>query len=77
VLRETRWQFWRNLLSMYRHNPGGVSSYLSVCAQIEHFIEYRVIVKEQIEEQLQAFLAEEAKLKEVAEDAKTPVSVRV
>ena len=77
VLRETRWQFWRNLLSMYRHNPGGVSSYLSVCAQIEHFIEYRVIVKEQIEEQLQVFLAEEAKLKEVAEDAKTPVSARV
>lgn len=77
VVRKTRWQFWPNLFSMYRHNPGGISSYLSVCAQIEHFIEYRVIVKEQIEEQLQAFLAEEAKLKEVSEDVKTPVSVRV
>lgn len=77
VLRETRWQFWRNLWSMYRHNPGGVSSYLSVCAQIEHFIEYRVIVKEQIEAQLAVFLAEEAKLQALSEEAKTPMSVRV
>jgi radical SAM superfamily enzyme YgiQ (UPF0313 family) len=60
VLRQTRWQFWRNLFSMYRHNPGGVSSYLSVCAQIEHFLEYRQIVKDQIEAQVAEFLAAEA-----------------
>ena len=52
VLRRTRWQFWRNLFNMYRHNPGGLSSYLSVCAQLEHFLEYRQIVKEQMEAQL-------------------------
>lgn len=52
VLRKTRWQFWRNLFNMYRYNRGGLSSYLSVCAQIEHFLEYRQIVKEQMEAQL-------------------------
>jgi hypothetical protein len=45
---------------MYRHNPGGVASYLNVCAQIEHFLEYRSIIKEEIELQLDSFLAEEA-----------------
>jgi hypothetical protein len=60
VLRNTRWQFWRNLWNMYRYNPGGLSSYLSVCAQIEHFVEYRQIVKNEINEQVAQFLAEEA-----------------
>ncbi|MFM7427728.1 MAG: DUF4070 domain-containing protein, partial [Elainella sp.] len=55
----------RNLFSMYRHNPGGVSSYLSVCAQIEHFLEYRQIVKDQIEAQVAEFLAAEAQSKAV------------
>jgi radical SAM superfamily enzyme YgiQ (UPF0313 family) len=73
ILRKTRWQFWRNLFNMYRHNPGGLSSYLSVCAQIEHFLEYRHIVKEQIEAQLAEFLAEEAKLQKASQDTKTPV----
>ncbi len=63
VVRETRWQFWRNLWNMWRHNPGGISSYLSVCAQIEHFVEYREIVKREIEQQVSQFLAEEARLK--------------
>ncbi|MFH7029292.1 MAG: B12-binding domain-containing radical SAM protein [Heteroscytonema crispum UTEX LB 1556] len=67
VLRSTRWQFWRNLWSMYQHNPGGVSSYLAVCAQIEHFLEYRQIVRDQIEAQVAEFLQAEAKLKESAE----------
>lgn len=62
ALRETRWQFWRNLWNMYQHNPGGVSSYLSVCAQIEHFLEYRQIVRDQIEAQVAEFLEAEAKL---------------
>lgn len=65
LLRKTRWQFWRNLWNIYRHNPGGLSSYLSVCAQIEHFLEYRTIVKSQIEGQLDQFLAEELRLKNI------------
>lgn len=64
ILRSTRWQFWRNLLSMYYHNPGGVSSYLSVCAQIEHFLEYRQIVRDEIEAQLAEFLASSTQIKE-------------
>ncbi|WP_088241064.1 B12-binding domain-containing radical SAM protein [Calothrix rhizosoleniae] len=52
VVRKTRFSFWPYLWSMYRHNPRGISSYLAVCAQIEHFLEYRQIVKEQIESQL-------------------------
>jgi radical SAM superfamily enzyme YgiQ (UPF0313 family) len=63
VVRSTRWQFWRNLWSMYQLNPGGVSSYLVTCAQIEHFLEYRGIVRHEIESQLADFLAGEAKIK--------------
>jgi radical SAM superfamily enzyme YgiQ (UPF0313 family) len=62
VRRQTRWQFWRNLWNMYQHNPGGVSSYLSVCAQIEHFLEYRQIVRDEIEAQVAEFLEAEAKV---------------
>jgi radical SAM superfamily enzyme YgiQ (UPF0313 family) len=63
AVRSTRWQFWRNLWSMFQVNPGGVSSYLAVCAQIEHFLEYRGIVRHEIETQVAEFLAGEAKLK--------------
>ncbi|MBF2074453.1 MAG: DUF4070 domain-containing protein [Synechococcales cyanobacterium C42_A2020_086] len=61
VLRDTRWPFWRNLWNMVRYNPGGVSSYLSVCAQIEHFLEYRAIVRREIEGQVARYLDEEAR----------------
>jgi hypothetical protein len=37
--------------------PNVVTSYLSVCAQGEHFLEYRSIVREQIEAQLADYLA--------------------
>ena len=63
AVRSTRWQFWRNLWSMLQVNPGGVSSYLAVCAQIEHFMEYRGIVRHEIETQVAEFLEGEAKLK--------------
>jgi radical SAM superfamily enzyme YgiQ (UPF0313 family) len=66
VVRSTRWQFWRNLWSMLQVNPGGVSSYLGVCAQIEHFLEYRGIVRKEIQAQVEEFLIGEAKLKAAA-----------
>jgi len=44
---------------MYRHNSGRVISYLTVCAQIEHFLEYRKLVRKQIDRQLAAHIAEE------------------
>jgi radical SAM superfamily enzyme YgiQ (UPF0313 family) len=73
VLRNTRWQFWRNLWSMYKHNPGGISSYLSVCAQIEHFLEYRQIVRDEIEAQVAEFLEAEAQVKLEEEKAQVLV----
>jgi radical SAM superfamily enzyme YgiQ (UPF0313 family) len=69
VFRKTRWQFWRNLWNMYRYNSGGLSSYLAVCAQIEHFVEYRQIVKREINEQVAQFLAESASKIEVETEA--------
>ncbi|WP_295388627.1 B12-binding domain-containing radical SAM protein [uncultured Thiodictyon sp.] len=62
VVRKTRWQFWHYLWKMVRHNPGGISSYLSVCAQIEHFLEYRQLVRDQIEAQVAACLKAEASI---------------
>ena len=60
VVRSTRWKFWGYLWKMYRHNPGGVGSYLTLCGYIEHFMPYRELVKKQITEQLDDFLAAEA-----------------
>ncbi|MEO0947754.1 MAG: B12-binding domain-containing radical SAM protein [Cyanobacteria bacterium J06641_5] len=64
VLRKTRKKFWIYLWEMFQHNRGGISSYLGVCAQIEHFLEYRDLVKNNIEEQLTVFLNEELKYQE-------------
>ena len=58
-VRKTRVTFWRYLWQMYRHNSGRVISYLTVCAQIEHFLEYRKLVRKQIDRQLAAHIAEE------------------
>ncbi len=56
VLRKTRWQFWRNLMSLARRYPVVIPSYLSVCGQAEHFLDYRKVVRGQIEEQVADFL---------------------
>ncbi len=76
MVRKTRWPFWRNLWNMQRHNPGGVGSYLGVCAQIEHFADYRQIVKREIETQVTAFLATEIGVNaEVQDKQKAKVAV--
>lgn len=56
VVRKTRWQFWVNLIGILRHNPKVWEPYLGICALGEHFLEYRQIVKDEIEVQLQAYL---------------------
>jgi hypothetical protein len=58
---------------MYKHNPGGISSYLAVCAQIEHFLEYRQIVRDEIEAQVAEFLKAEAEVKLEEEKAQVLV----
>lgn len=58
--RSTRFQFWRQLFSIVRHNPAVFETYLINCAHLEHFMEYRQIVRDQIEAQLVEYLANEA-----------------
>ncbi|MFM7438849.1 MAG: DUF4070 domain-containing protein, partial [Snowella sp.] len=60
VMRETRWQFWINLFALSRRYPEVVTNYLSVCAQAEHFLEFRELVRSQIELQLAAFKTRQA-----------------
>ncbi|GAB4226348.1 MAG: B12-binding domain-containing radical SAM protein [Elainellaceae cyanobacterium] len=63
--RNTRWQFWRQLFGIFKHNPGVWDHYLTVCAHAEHFIDYRELVRSQIEAQLAEYLVEEAKQESV------------
>ena len=57
VVRSTRWKFWPNLIQVIRRSPRLVTSYFIVCANLEHFIEYRQIVRDKINAQLAAYLA--------------------
>jgi hypothetical protein len=57
ILRSTRWQFWLNLISLAWQYPMVVVSYLSVCAQAEHFLDYRQRVRQDIERQLSDAIA--------------------
>ncbi|NEO25917.1 MAG: B12-binding domain-containing radical SAM protein, partial [Kamptonema sp. SIO4C4] len=57
IVRKTRWKFWFYVGQMLRHNRGGIISYLTICAQIEHFLEYRQIVRDQISTQLATYKA--------------------
>ena len=50
--RSTRWKFWHHLFGIFRHNPGVWEHYLTLCAHNEHFLEYRQIVRDEIERQL-------------------------
>jgi radical SAM superfamily enzyme YgiQ (UPF0313 family) len=60
VVRKTRFQFWANLIGILRHNPKVWEPYIGICALGEHFLEYRQIVKEQIEGQLEVYLQTKA-----------------
>lgn len=60
--RNTRWKFWHHLFSIMIHNFPVWEQYLTVCAHNEHFLEYRQIVRREIEEQLKAFKEREKQL---------------
>jgi radical SAM superfamily enzyme YgiQ (UPF0313 family) len=73
IKRETRWKFWHHLFSILKRNPGVIGHYISACAHNEHFLEYRQIVRDQIESQLAEYLAQGAEkpyvlVKEKAEE---------
>ncbi|NJK29980.1 MAG: DUF4070 domain-containing protein [Acaryochloris sp. RU_4_1] len=57
VVRKTRWKFWINLFRIIQKNPKVVTRYLIATAFIEHFLEYRQIVRDQIESQLAVHLS--------------------
>jgi radical SAM superfamily enzyme YgiQ (UPF0313 family) len=60
IKRKTRWKFWHHLFSVMRQNPSVWEAYLTVCAHNEHFLEYRQIVRDEIEAQLIEFQRQEA-----------------
>ena len=62
--RSTRWKFWHHLFGIFRHNPGVWEHYLTMCAHNEHFLEYRQIVRDEIEAQLVEFQAQEKLLQQ-------------
>jgi radical SAM superfamily enzyme YgiQ (UPF0313 family) len=75
VVRKSRWCFWWNLIRLAMRYPAVVTNYLSVCAQEEHFLEYRSIVREQIEAQLDEYLADQKRSQaEVLPEVQIPVS---
>lgn len=55
VVRSTRWAFWHHLVHILMANPGVAEQYLAVCAHNEHFLEYRDLVRLQIESQLATY----------------------
>ncbi|MEB3199889.1 MAG: B12-binding domain-containing radical SAM protein [Synechococcaceae cyanobacterium] len=55
VLRSTRFAFWHHLIHMLVANPAVAEQYLAVCAHNEHFLEYRDVVRQQIESQLAVY----------------------
>lgn len=55
-LRKTRWKFWHHLIMMLIKNPAVIEQYIVLCAHNEHFMEYREIVRQQIQAQLTEYL---------------------
>lgn len=62
VKRKTRSKFWLYFWNILRYNPSVWEHYLIVCAHNEHFLEYRKVVRQEIEKQLEMFLQQKAQL---------------
>ncbi|WP_353258542.1 B12-binding domain-containing radical SAM protein [Prochlorothrix hollandica] len=60
VVRYTRWKFWHHLVMILIKNPAVAEQYLALCSHNEHFMEYREIVRQQIEAQLEEYKRLEA-----------------
>ncbi len=65
IKRDTRWKFWHHLFSIIKRNPGVWTHYLTTCAHAEHFIEYRQLVRAQIEAELSEYRRNEAQQQRV------------
>jgi len=71
IKRDTRWKFWHHLFSIIKNNPPVWEHYLTVCAHNEHFLQYRQIVRMEIDAQLQEFKQREEN-KKLALSARSP-----
>jgi radical SAM superfamily enzyme YgiQ (UPF0313 family) len=74
MLRKTRLRFWINLAIMLWRYPAVAANYVAVCAQAEHFLEFREIVRENIETQLAAYLEAKHQKDESHADAPMPLA---
>jgi radical SAM superfamily enzyme YgiQ (UPF0313 family) len=74
VKRDTRWRFWHHLFGIIRHNPAVFEHYLTLCAHNEHFMEYRQIVRDEIEAQLAEYLSQDYQRQAVVEKQEALVS---
>ncbi len=75
IQRETRFQFWSQLFLIFKYNRPMIKLYIGDCAYLEHFLEYRQIVKNKIETQLDDFLAIQATLETVDRYAESVAKV--
>ncbi|MDJ0648864.1 MAG: DUF4070 domain-containing protein [Xenococcaceae cyanobacterium MO_188.B19] len=66
VVRSTRWKFWYNLSQVVKRSPRLLTSYFIVCSYLEHFTEYRQIVRDKINAQLAAHIATSKEKEEVS-----------
>ncbi|MDJ0588864.1 MAG: DUF4070 domain-containing protein [Pleurocapsa sp. MO_226.B13] len=66
VLAQVRWLFWRNLIRVLIKKPRELEIYLTLCAYLEHFSEYRFIVREQIKIQLANYIATKPETEKIA-----------
>jgi radical SAM superfamily enzyme YgiQ (UPF0313 family) len=57
VTAQTWLLFWSNLIQVLIRKPRQLENYLTLCAYLEHFTEYRSIVREQIDTQLNEYIA--------------------
>jgi len=61
IKRSTRWKFWHHFINVLRHKPALLTKFFVTCAYGEHFMVYRQVVRNQLERQLEDFLAEETR----------------
>lgn len=57
VMLDTRWQFWGYVWVLWRQFPEWLPAFVMGCAQLEHFLEYRVEVRDRITKQLATYQA--------------------
>jgi len=74
ILRKTRWRFWGNLAVILWRYPHVAANYLSVCAQAEHFIDFREQVRANIETQLDAYLKQKRQAEPAIAAAETQLT---